>query len=62
MGGVFTNYIKLRQDTYLSQHGYSVLRLLGSEIKKQKESCIGKIKTFLTVENRADNVGLRGNQ
>jgi very-short-patch-repair endonuclease len=51
-----------RQDAYLRTHGYTILRLKGSEIKKQKQLCIDKINSILTVENRADNVGLRGNQ
>lgn len=51
-----------KQDAYLCQHGYRILRLKGSEIKKRKVFCIDKIKTFLTVENKADNVGQKGNQ
>lgn len=48
-----------RQDRYFAEHGYVVLRLRGSEIKKNRSYCLENIKR-LTVENRADNVGLKG--
>lgn len=50
-----------RQDYYLWFRGYTVLRLRGSIIKKNLQFCEDTILA-LTVENRADNVGIRGNR
>jgi very-short-patch-repair endonuclease len=48
-----------RQDIALTINGYTVLRLLGSHIKKQLQDC-ERLILALTVENRADNVGQKG--
>jgi very-short-patch-repair endonuclease len=54
-----------RQEAYFCRHGYRLLRLKGSEIKKMKSQCIERIKAFagdliIEVEVRAHNVGRKG--
>ena len=39
-----------RKDTYLNEHGWTVLRLPGDEIRKNPENCIGKILACLSLE------------
>jgi len=49
-----------KQNQYFIDNGYLVLRLLGSKIKKSPGECRNRISKYLTVENRADGVGLGG--